>query len=179
MKIRFQVSGFRFQVPHRDRRTRLDFNLQPSTFNLCSGFTLTELLVVIAILGILAGLAVPALKNLGKSEANVSAARQLLDDVGRARQLALSQRTTVYMVFVPMNFWELTSGTSKSVVQQSGSRRANRRYQFVRPAIGGLHVHGQRRGGRPAGPACVALSRAVADAAGRNLHRAAKVSPAE
>jgi len=29
----------------------------------------------------------------------------LLDDVGRARQLAISQRTTVYMVFVPMNFW--------------------------------------------------------------------------
>jgi prepilin-type N-terminal cleavage/methylation domain-containing protein len=70
-----------------------------------SGFTLIELLVVIAILGILAGLAVPALKNLGKSDANVSAARQLLDDVGRARQLAMSQRTTVYMVFVPTNFW--------------------------------------------------------------------------
>jgi prepilin-type N-terminal cleavage/methylation domain-containing protein len=70
-----------------------------------SAYTLIELLVVIAILGILAGLAVPALKNLGKSEANVSAARQLLDDVGRARQLALANRTTVYMVFVPTNFW--------------------------------------------------------------------------
>jgi prepilin-type N-terminal cleavage/methylation domain-containing protein len=71
-----------------------------------SAFTLIELLVVIAILGILAGLAVPALKNLGKSEGNVSAARQLLDDVGRARQLALANRTTaVYMVFVPPNFW--------------------------------------------------------------------------
>jgi prepilin-type N-terminal cleavage/methylation domain-containing protein len=68
-------------------------------------FTLIELLVVIAIIGILAGLAVPALKNLGKSDTNVSAARQLLDDVGRARQLAMSQRTTVYMVFVPTNFW--------------------------------------------------------------------------
>jgi hypothetical protein len=29
----------------------------------------------------------------------------MLDDVGRARQLAISQRTTVYMVFVPANFW--------------------------------------------------------------------------
>ncbi len=65
------------------------------------------MLVVIAIIGILAALAVPALKTLGKSNVTVSAARQLLDDVGRARQLAMSQRTTVYMVFVPTNFWTI------------------------------------------------------------------------
>ena len=70
-----------------------------------SAFTLIEMLAVIAILGLIAGLALPALKNLGKSDATVSAARQLLDDIGRARQLAISQRTTVYMVFVPTNFW--------------------------------------------------------------------------
>ena len=63
------------------------------------------MLVVIAILGLLAGLAVPALKNLGKSDATISAARQLLDDIGRARQAAISRRTTIYMVFVPTNFW--------------------------------------------------------------------------
>ena len=68
-------------------------------------FTLLELLVVIAILGILAGLTVPALKNLGKSNLQVSAARQLLDDIGHARQIAISQHTTVYMVFVPEYFW--------------------------------------------------------------------------
>ena len=70
-------------------------------------FTLIELLVVISILGILAALTVPALKNFGKSDVNISASRQLLDGVARARQLAISQRTTVYMVFVPTNFWDI------------------------------------------------------------------------
>ncbi|MEJ0091430.1 MAG: prepilin-type N-terminal cleavage/methylation domain-containing protein [Limisphaerales bacterium] len=72
-----------------------------------SAFTLIEMLVVIAIAGLIAALAVPALKSLGKSNVTVSAARQLLDDVGRARQLAMSQRTTVYMAFVPTNFWTI------------------------------------------------------------------------
>lgn len=71
-----------------------------------SAFTLLELLVVIAILGILAALTVPALKNFGKSNVGISASRQMLDDIARARQLAINQRTTVYMVFVPTNYWD-------------------------------------------------------------------------
>ena len=68
-------------------------------------FSLIELLMVITILGLIAGIAVPALKDMGKSNIQISATRQMLDDVGRDRQLAMSQRTTVYMVFVPTNYF--------------------------------------------------------------------------
>jgi type II secretory pathway pseudopilin PulG len=65
---------------------------------------LLELLVVISIIGILAAIALPSLHNF-KPNITAAATRQLLDAVAHARQLAISQRTTVYMVFVPTNFW--------------------------------------------------------------------------
>src|SRR5437899_5438815 len=68
------------------------------------GFTLIELLVVMSIIALLAAMALPVLRNFKPNHA-ASATRQLLDDLSRARQLAISQRTTVYMVFVPTNFW--------------------------------------------------------------------------
>lgn len=70
-----------------------------------TAFTLVELLVVLSIMGILAMMVVPAIKSFGKAEAAASATRQMMDDVHRARQLAISQRTTVYMIFLPANFW--------------------------------------------------------------------------
>ena len=68
-------------------------------------FTLIELLTVIAIIGILAGVSMPVLKNLRRGDATVSSTRQLMDAAARARQLAISQRTTVYLIFVPTAFW--------------------------------------------------------------------------
>ena len=80
--------------------------LAPSFRAWLRAFTLLELLVVLAIIGLLAGLAVPVLNNF-RPNYTASATAQLLDAVGRARQLAINQRTTVYMVFVPTNFWSI------------------------------------------------------------------------
>jgi type II secretory pathway pseudopilin PulG len=65
------------------------------------------MLVVIAIIGIIAAVSVPALKNIQKSDAQAAATRQMLDGVARARQFAISQRTTVCMVFAPVGFWTI------------------------------------------------------------------------
>ncbi len=68
--------------------------------------------MVISIMGLVAALAVPAIKNLGKSNTQTAALRQFLDDIGRARQLAISDHTTVYMVFVRTNFWTVAPWSS-------------------------------------------------------------------
>ena len=85
------------------RRRPSSFFILHSSFT--RAFTLLELLTVIAIMGILAAIALPNLKNLKPNVGNI-ATRQVLDAVTRARQLALSHRTTVYMVFVPPSFWQ-------------------------------------------------------------------------
>jgi len=79
-------------------------------------FTLLELLTVIAIMGILAAIALPAIRGF-KPNAKAAGTRQLLDAVSRARQLAISQRTTVYMAFLYTNFYTGLSGTNLDRVQ--------------------------------------------------------------
>ena len=64
-------------------------------------FTLIELLVVIAIIGILLTLGLPMLKGMNKSNSMTAANRQLLDDINYARQRAIADHTSVYMVFIP------------------------------------------------------------------------------
>jgi type II secretory pathway pseudopilin PulG len=68
-------------------------------------------LVVIVIIGILATISLPAIKGMTKSNSTMAANRQLLDDLGYARQRAIADHTTVFVVFVPPNVWQLDPNT--------------------------------------------------------------------
>jgi type II secretory pathway pseudopilin PulG len=70
------------------------------------------MLVVISIVGLLAAITLPTIRGFNKPALMTAATRQLMDDLARARQLAISQRTTVYMIFTPTNFWSDNPGYS-------------------------------------------------------------------
>jgi type IV fimbrial biogenesis protein FimT len=67
------------------------------------GFSLIELLVVIGIIALIAGLAAPSFKNLRGGSVVRIATQQLSSDLSLARLKAITERTTVYMVFLDTN----------------------------------------------------------------------------
>jgi len=107
-----------------------------------SGFTLLELLTVIAIIGLMAALIGPNLANF-KPNVVAAATQQLLTDVGRARQLAIGQRTTVYMVFVPPGFWKDSSFPGPS----SGSLEYTNAYKLLDKQLTGYNFVSLRSAG--------------------------------
>jgi prepilin-type N-terminal cleavage/methylation domain-containing protein len=74
-------------------------------------FTLLELMMVIAIIGFIAAVTLPHVHGFGQANSMSAATRQLLDDVALARQRAMVNRSTVYMVFVPPEFWKVPQYT--------------------------------------------------------------------
>jgi prepilin-type N-terminal cleavage/methylation domain-containing protein len=86
-------------------------------------FTLMELLVVIGIMGIMATMAVPSVRSMMASNTISSGSRQILDDLAYARQMAISGRRVVYVVFVtpgtvtPQQFAALRQATTLSADQ--------------------------------------------------------------
>ena len=89
-------------------------------------FTLLELMVVIAIVGFIAALTLPHVRGFGQANSMTAATRQLLDDVALARQRAMVNRSTVYMVFVPPQFWLYTVNANGAALAYDNGVAANR-----------------------------------------------------
>jgi prepilin-type N-terminal cleavage/methylation domain-containing protein len=66
-----------------------------------AGFSLIELLTVIGIISLVVAMAIPTLRSFSHN-VMTAANSQMLAAIERARGLAISQRSTVYMVFVPI-----------------------------------------------------------------------------
>ena len=97
------------------------------------------MLAVIAILGLIAGLAVPALKNLGKSDATVSAARQLLDDIGQRLQVPFRRESNQRIVpYVGNDLDHLRNHARAAGSHARGSCAVGRRW----PGAGGASAPG-------------------------------------
>ena len=79
-------------------------------------FTLLELLVVVGIIAVLTSITLPAMKGLGRSATSKGATRQLMEDLKYARQIALRNRSTVYVVFTPTNIWDIIKNVDREML---------------------------------------------------------------
>jgi prepilin-type N-terminal cleavage/methylation domain-containing protein len=74
-----------------------------------NGFTLIELLLVIAVMGLLMAVTVPAFVDIGRGSRVQTAVNQLTGTINLARQMAITKRERVSIVF-PDDFSQLYSG---------------------------------------------------------------------
>ena len=96
-----------------------------------AAFTLLEMLIVLVLIAILAGLALPHIRGNTESAAINAACRQLVADLSYARQRAISQRSTVAVVFIPPEVFD---------IDLSGNFTANERAE-IRRLQGGVYTH--------------------------------------
>ena len=82
-----------------------------------AAFTLLELLVVIVIMGLLAAVGLPAIRGMNKSNGITAANRQFLDDINYARQRAIADHTSVYVVFIPPTIFNWTVPTAPALAK--------------------------------------------------------------
>jgi type II secretory pathway pseudopilin PulG len=101
-------------------------------------------MLVVGIIGLMAALALPHLSGFTKGNAMTAATRQLLDDVGLARQRALVNRSEVCMVFLSPNFWN----NDTPPLQQSANQQMTNLYfhQYSAYALIGLRTVGDQPG---------------------------------
>jgi prepilin-type N-terminal cleavage/methylation domain-containing protein len=83
---------------------------QKSEARRARAFTLLEMLIVLVIIAILAGLALPHIRGNTESVAINAACRQLVADLSLARQRAISQRSTVAVVFISPDVFNINLG---------------------------------------------------------------------